>query len=104
MRSTSRRTRRPGQPNPIADIFVYDVAAAKSTTIDVRDGKPFTNDVVGHYVYDVRWSPDGTELLVNRTNRRQNVMEFVGCAPATGKCRVIVREEWPTGWVENRPG
>ena len=37
--------------------------ARKTTKIDVRDGKPFANDVVGHYVYDVRWSPDGTELL-----------------------------------------
>ena len=94
---------KPGQPNPIADIFVYNVAAGASTHIDIRDGKPFSNDVVGHYAYDVRWSPDGTELFVNRTNRRQNILEFVACAPATGKCRVIVREEWPTGWVENRP-
>ena len=23
--------------------------------------------------------------------------------PATGKCRVVVHEEWPTGWIENRP-
>ena len=51
----------------------------------------------------MRWSPDGTELFVNRTNRRQNILEFVACAPATGKCRVVVREEWPTGWVDNRP-
>lgn len=94
---------KPGQPNPIADIFVYNVAAGASTHVDIRDGKPFSNDVVGHYAYDVRWSPDGTELFVNRTNRRQNIMEFVACAPATGKCRVVVREEWPTGWVDNRP-
>ena len=72
-------------------------------TIDVRDGKPFDNDVVGHYVYTSRWSPDGTELLFNRTNRRQNIMEFVACNPATGESRVVVREEWPTGWVDNRP-
>ena len=56
-----------------------------STKIDVRDGKPFNNDVVGHYVYNVRWSPDGTELLMNRTNRRQQIMEFVACTPATGE-------------------
>ena len=31
-----------------------------------------------------RWSPDGTELLFNRTNRRQNVMEFVAANPDTG--------------------
>jgi dipeptidyl-peptidase 4 len=92
-----------GEPNPIADIFVYDVAAKKITQIDVRDGQPFDNAVVGHYAYHVSWSPDGKELLFNRTNRRQNILEFAAADPATGKCRVIIREEWPTGWVENSP-
>src|SRR5215813_1884998 len=92
-----------GAPNPIADLFVYDLASKKTTQIDVRDGKPFDNSVVGHYVYHVSWSPDGTELLFNRTNRRQNIMEFVASNPETGKCRVIVREEWPASWTENSP-
>jgi dipeptidyl-peptidase 4 len=92
-----------GVPNPIVDLFVYDVATKRTTKIDVRDGKPFANDVVGHYVYDVGWTPDGSELTFNRTNRRQNVMEFTACSPETGKCRVVVHEEWPTGWVENTP-
>ncbi len=94
---------KPGAPNPIADVLVYDIAGAQTTKIDVRGGKPFTNDVVGHYAYNVRWSPDGSELLMNRTNRRQQIMEFTACNPSTGACRVIVREEWPTGWTENRP-
>ncbi len=94
---------KPGAPNPIADILIYDAADGKTTKVDLRDGKPFTNDVVGHYAYNVRWSPDGSELLLNRTNRRQQIMEFVACSPATGACRVIIREEWPTGWTENRP-
>jgi dipeptidyl-peptidase-4 len=94
---------KPGQPNPIADVFVYDLAGATSTHIDARDGQPFTNDVVGHYAYNVRWSPDGSELFLNRTNRRQQIMEFTACSPSTGKCRVVVREEWLTGWVDNRP-
>ena len=42
-----------GRPNPIVDLFVYDVAAKKSVKVDVRDGKPFDNAVVGHYVYRV---------------------------------------------------
>src|SRR5690606_2394912 len=63
----------------------------------------FTNDVVGHYAYRVDWTPDGSELTLNRTNRRQNIMEFVACSPDSGKCRVVVREEWPTGWVANSP-
>ena len=92
-----------GVDNPIVDLFIYDVASKQSIKLDIRDGKPWSNDVVGHYVYNVRWSPDGKELLVNRTNRRQNILEFAACSPETGKCRVVVREEWPTGWVENRP-
>lgn len=92
-----------GAPNPIPEVFVYDLGAGASKKLDVRDGQQFSNDVVGHYVYGQRWSPDGTELLLNRTNRKQNVMELAACNPATTKCRVIVREEWPTGWVDNTP-
>lgn len=92
-----------GVPNPIVDLFVYDVAGRKTTRIDVRSGKPFDNDVVGHYVYHVAWSPDGRELLFNRTNRRQNVLEIAAANPDTGATRAIVREVWPTGWIENNP-
>jgi dipeptidyl-peptidase 4 len=93
-----------GVDNPIVDLFVYDLATKKTTRVDVRSGKPFDNDVVGHYVYRISWSPDGTELLFNRTNRRQNVLEFAAANPDSGATRVIIREEWPTGWVENSPG
>jgi dipeptidyl-peptidase 4 len=92
-----------GVPNPIVDLLVYDVSSKKTTKIDVRDGQPFTNDVVGHYAYHVRWTPDGRELLFNRTNRRQNVLELVAANPDTGRLRVVIREEWPTGWIENSP-
>jgi dipeptidyl-peptidase-4 len=92
-----------GAENPVVDLFVYHVDPKKIVQIDVRDGKPFDNSVVGHYVYDVRWSPDGKELLFHRTNRRQNVLEFVAADPQTGKCRVILREEWPASWVMNHP-
>jgi dipeptidyl-peptidase-4 len=92
-----------GQPNPDADIFVYDLTTEKITAIDARDGKPFENNVVGYYVYNVSWTQDSRELLFNRTNRNQNIMEFTAADPATGKCRTIIREEWPTGWVDNTP-
>jgi dipeptidyl-peptidase-4 len=92
-----------GAPNPVVDLMVYDVKAKKTVKVDVRDGKQFADDVVGHYVYHVQWSPDGKELLFNRTNRRQNVLELAACDPETGKCRVVVREEWPASWVENTP-
>ena len=92
-----------GVPNPVVEMYVYDIASQKTTRIDVRDGKPFTNDVLGHYVYDVQWSPKGDELLVHRTNRRQNILELAACSPESGHCRAIIHEEWPTGWVENHP-
>jgi dipeptidyl-peptidase 4 len=92
-----------GVNNPIADLLIYDVDSRKTVKLDVRDGKPFDNSVVGHYAYNVQWSPDGSELLFNRTNRRQNIMELTAASPETGKCRVIIREEWPTGWTENHP-
>ncbi|MGE3820404.1 MAG: DPP IV N-terminal domain-containing protein, partial [Isosphaeraceae bacterium] len=92
-----------GSPNPIVELLVYDVESKKVTKVDARDGKPFTDDVVGHYVYNVRWTPDGKELLFHRTNRRQNVLELTAANPSTGVCRVVVREEWPASWVENNP-
>jgi dipeptidyl-peptidase-4 len=92
-----------GEPNPIVDLFVYDIAARTTTRVDVRDGRPFDNDVVGHYVYDISWSQDGTELLFARANRRQNVLELAAANPVTGKCRVILREQWPTGWLQESP-
>ena len=92
-----------GVPNPIVDLFVYDVSTRQSIRIDVRDGKPFDDAVVGHYVYHVMWSPDGQELLFFRTNRHQSVMEVTAANPLTGACRVVLREEWPTGWVNDQP-
>lgn len=92
-----------GAPNPVVELYVYDVATGKATQVDVRDGKPFTNDSIGHYVYAVRWAPGGSALLFNRTNRRQQIMELVAADPSTGEARVVVREEWTTGWVDNAP-
>jgi dipeptidyl-peptidase-4 len=92
-----------GAENPVVDLFVYDVATRKTTRIDVRDGQPFDNAAIGHYVYRVAWTADGRELLFTRTNRRQNVLELVAANADTGATRVILHEEWPTGWVDNRP-
>jgi dipeptidyl-peptidase-4 len=92
-----------GMPNPLVDLYIYDVESRKSTQVDVRDGKTFDDGVVGHYVYNISWAPGGKELLFNRTNRRQNVMELTAADPETGKCRVIVREEWKPSWTDNLP-
>jgi dipeptidyl-peptidase-4 len=92
-----------GTTNPVVDILIYDLETKKTVTVDVREGKPLDNSVVGHYVYGVSWSQDGAELLFHRTNRRQSIMELCAAHPETGRCRVIVREEWPESWAENLP-
>lgn len=90
-----------GAPNPEVDIFIYDSAKKKTTKVRVRNGTFDEN--VGHYIYGVEWSPDGSELWFHRTNRKQDIMEWCGANPETGAVRVIVREEWPASWTENSP-
>lgn len=92
-----------GAINPEVGLMIYDVDSKKTVTVDVRDGKPFTDQSTGHYIYDIQWSPDGTELLFHRTNRKQNIMEWVAANPETGKCRVVVREEWLPSYTTNSP-
>ena len=92
-----------GAINPEVGLMIYDVNSKKTVTVDVRDGQPFSDQSIGHYIYDIHWSPDGTELLFHRTNRKQNVMEWVAANPEPGKCRVVVREEWLPSYTTNSP-
>lgn len=92
-----------GAINPVVDILIYDLDKKEIVKVDVRNGKPFDDSVIGHYVYGIEWSPDGSELLFHRTNRQQKIMEWVAANPETGKCRVIVHEEWLPSYTENSP-
>lgn len=92
-----------GAPNPLVDIYVYDIATREKVRLDVRDGKPFDNSATGHYIYDISWTSDSKELLFHRTNRKQNIMELVAADPQSGKCRVVVHEEWPPSYTDNSP-
>lgn len=92
-----------GAVNPEVGLMIYDVDSKKTVTVDVRDGKPMTDDVVGHYIYGIEWSPDGTELLFHRANRRQNIMEWAAASAETGKCRTVVHEEWLPSYTTNSP-
>src|SRR5205823_4093175 len=91
---------KPGVPNPVVDLYVYDLDSKTSTRVDVRDGKPFDNAAVGHYVFRIEWSPDGKEITLLRANRRQNVLEMAACNPTSGACRVVIHEESATGWID----
>ena len=92
-----------GAPNPVPDLYIYDVETRKTVQVDVRSGSPFGDAVLGHYVYGVSWTPDSRELLFHRTNRRQNVLELCAADPVSGSCRVVLRDEWLPSWTENSP-
>ena len=69
-----------GAPNPDRrSVRLRRRRRRRATRIDVRDGKPFDNAVVGHYVYRVSLvAGRHASCSFNRTNRRQNILEFDG--------------------------
>ncbi|WP_117880756.1 S9 family peptidase [Aureibaculum luteum] len=92
-----------GAKNLPVDLMMYDLTTKKMITLDTRNGKLFNDGDLGTYLYDISWSPDGKELLYHSTNRKQNIMELKAADPATGKSRVVVREEWLPSFTENSP-
>jgi len=92
-----------GVTNPVADILIYDLETKQTTMLDVRAGRPEHSHGLGHYAYGVSWTKDGKELLVHRADRLQKTMQLVAANPETGKCRVVIHEEWLPSWTENLP-
>ena len=90
-----------GAPNPVVDLYVYDLASKTSTRVDVRF--PSFEPDLGHYVYGVRWVGAG-RILFLRMNRLQNAQEICLADAATGSARAIHKETNPGGWVDYRPG
>ena len=92
-----------GAKNLPVDLLVYDLETKKTITLDTRNGKPYHDGAVGTYLYGMKWSPDGKELLFHSTNRKQDIMEYKAANPVTGKTRVVVREEWLASFTKNHP-
>jgi len=88
-----------GAKNPKVELQIWDSKTGRITTINSTTG----DASLAEYLYDVRWSPDGKELLFNRTNRKQNVMQMMAAEPITGGCRVVAEEKQLQSWAENHP-
>lgn len=86
---------KPGEPNPVAGLIIYDIESGEKKRISVGED-------VEQYIYGVRFTPGGSELLFFRTNRRQNVLDLVAADMNTGETRVVLTETQDT-WQENRP-
>ncbi|MEL6255049.1 MAG: prolyl oligopeptidase family serine peptidase, partial [Bacteroidota bacterium] len=92
-----------GAQNLPVDLMVYDLESKETVLLNTREGKEFSDDEPGTYLYGIDWSPDGKELLYHRTNRKQDIMEYCAADPTTGKSRVVVREEWLKSFTKNTP-
>jgi len=86
---------KPGEPNPIANLLVYDVVNRTTTRIEA-------GGTADNYLYNVRFAPNSDTLLINRTNRHQNVLEVLAADLHSGSTRVVLTETQPC-WQENSP-
>lgn len=86
-----------GEPNPTVGLLSYDLETDRITRIQTDGGEGDE-----WYIYNVRFTPDGSEVLFNRTNRHQNLLHVVAADLETGQSRIVVSETQPT-WQENRP-
>ena len=84
-----------GADNPIAELYVYDLATAQSVRVDVGGSG-------NEYVYGIRVSPGGDTILVNWTDRLQQILKVLAVDLETGKCRTVVEERQDT-WQTNSP-
>lgn len=84
-----------GDPNPKVAILIYERQTGKTVRAEI-EGEPT------QYLYGVRWTPAGDELLVNRTNRHQDRLDVLAVDPRTGTSRVVLSEQQET-WQNNSP-
>lgn len=85
-----------GAPNPIVWLEIYDTEAKTRTPVDVGQKE------ADQYIYEMRFTPDGKELLFNRTDRHHQKLEVVALDPVTAKLRIVVTETQDS-WQENAP-
>jgi dipeptidyl-peptidase-4 len=87
---------KPGEKNPEVSLWIYDLAKQEAKKVSIP-GEPM------QYLYNVRYTPSGKELLVNRTGRRQNVLDVLAIDIETLAVRTVLTETQET-WQENSPG
>ena len=85
-----------GAPNPIVWLEIYDLKTKTKTEVDVgqkdRD----------QYIYNMRFTPDGKELLFNRTDRHHQRLDVLALDYNTGNTRIVVTETQDS-WQNNSP-
>lgn len=78
-----------GEDNSVLSVHVYDIAAKKTTKVDVGT----ETDI---YIPRIQWTNDKTILSFQRMNRLQNKVELMFANASDGSSKVILSEESKT--------
>ncbi|MFC1477380.1 DPP IV N-terminal domain-containing protein [candidate division KSB1 bacterium] len=85
-----------GYPNPIVTLEVYDLQTKRKRRIDVGEkGRD-------QYIYSMRFTPDGSELLFNRIDRFHHDLDVLALDYTTGNIRRVISEHQDS-WQSNSP-
>ena len=84
-----------GDKNPKVSLHIYDIDTRQSIKVQI-DGD------AEQYLFNVRFSPNGEELLFSRMSRRQNQLDVMAADVSDGKTRVVVSEKQVT-WQNSQP-
>ncbi|HMP79669.1 MAG TPA: DPP IV N-terminal domain-containing protein, partial [Pirellulaceae bacterium] len=84
-----------GDLNPQVALLVYDLATQSTRRFEIPGEER-------QYLYNIRFAPQGDEILVNRTNRHQNELDVLAINIDNGAVRVVVTEH-QEAWQNNSP-
>ena len=84
-----------GDKNPQVSLHIYDLDTRQNVKVKL-DGDPT------QYLFNVRFSPNGEELLFSRMSRRQNKLDVMAADVSNGETRLVVSETQAT-WQKSEP-
>lgn len=79
-------------------IFVYDSQTGKTVELQTRENNSIEEKEA--YLTNLTWNPEGTQLYVQKLNRKQNHFKMNAYDVAGGKLRKTLFEEKATKYVE----
>lgn len=79
-------------------IFVYDSQTGKTVELQTRENNSIEEKEA--YLTNLTWNPEGTQLYVQKLNRKQNHLKMNAYDVASGKLRKTLFEENATKYVE----
>lgn len=89
---------KPGAPNPVVSLLIFDFDKKKVFPADLGEW----DETEPPYLFNMRFTPDGSELLINRANRLQQRLEVLALDYRLGTARPVIKETQET-WQDNHP-